>query len=263
MRAISTWLPVVILALGSRTLTAQVVPPAPTPAGGAALAPPASTSPMAAVPSPSPIPTLVDDVIRLWKANLSENFLRKYVSMSEVAKELTAEDIVRLRNAGLPESLILEVTQKKLGLAASPTPAGPGLPAAAVAPAPTPVPTPRTTARWEGLVRRNSGIVLFKSRWDPGILEFKDDTLRWTDAKDVTKNLLIPEKSLTEQQLTCLKKASGLECFEWVVRTRTDEFRFRNVGWEQNENADIEDVFAFLKKLHPNLVSSRMPVNEK
>ncbi len=265
MRPLSTWLLPAILALGSQALAAQAVPPTPTPAGRAASEPPSSAS-VAAAPSPTPAPTLVDDIIKLWKANLSEDFLRKYVSMSEVAKELTAEDIVRLRNAGVPENLILTVSQRKLELAAAPTPAAalPGTAAPGLsAPAVTPVPTRQTIARWEGLVRRNSGIVLLKSRWDPGVLEFKDETLRWTDAKDVTKNLLIPLKSLTEQQLTCLKKPAGLDCFEWVARTRADEFRFRNVAWEQNENADVQDIFEFLKKLEPGLVSSKMPVNEK
>jgi hypothetical protein len=259
MKRISTWLAVAILALGSRTLMAQAPPPAPTPSGGAASA-----------PSPSPVPTLVDDIIRLWKANLSEDFLKKYVSTSDAVKELTVEDIVRLRNAGLPENLILVVTQKQQELRATPAaaPAVPGAaapapPAAPVTLASTPVPSPTTTARWAGLARRNSGIVLLKSRWDPGILEFKDGTLSWVDSKDVNKNRLIPLKSLTEQQLTCLKKTGGRDCFEWVARTRSDEFRFRNVGWKENENAGIEDIFAFLKVVDPNLVSSKMPVDEK
>ena len=258
MKRISTWLAVAILALGSRMLMAQAPSPAPTPAGGAV-----------STPSPSPVPTLVDDIIKLWKANLSEDFLKKYVSTSDAVKELTVEDIVRLRNAGLPENLILVVTQKQQKLRATPAaaPAGPGAaapapPAAPVTLASTPVPSPGTIARWAGLARRNGGIVLFKNRWDPGILEFKDGTLSWVDSKDVSKNLLIPLKSLMEQQLTCPKKAGG-ECFEWVARTRSDEFRFRNVGWKENENAGIEDIFSFLKVVDPNLVSSKMPVDEK
>ncbi len=244
-----------------RSRSAQTPPPATTPADTAT----------SASPAPAPTPSLVDDIIRLWKANLSEDFLKKYLSTTDAVKELSADDIVRLRNAGLPENLILAITQRKMELAgtATPPPAGATgaspVPAATPAPtpAPTPVPAPPTTATWEGLARRNSGVVLFKSRWDPGILEVKDETLRWTDAKDVSKNLLVPLKSLTEQQLTCLKKSGGNECFEWVAKTRTDEFRFRNVAWQQNENGKVQDVFSFLKALDPQLVSSQVPVDEK
>ena len=105
--------------------------------------------------------------------------------------------------------------------------------------------------------------MLFKSRWDPGVLEFKDASLRWIDSKDAGKNLLLPAAQMTEQQLTCLKKSGGNECFEWVVKTRTDEYRFRDVGWRQNENAKVEELFEFFRSAYPSLISSRTPVDEK
>ncbi len=272
MKRIPNWLAIAALALAPLALEAQTPPPSATPAGAATSASPASAQPGMA-PAPVPTPSLVDDIIKLWKANLSEDFLKKYLSTTDAVKELSAEDIVRLRNAGLPENLILAITQRKMELAGTATPSAPAGVAGAIAPVPaatpvptptpTPVPTPPTTAVWEGLARRNSGVVLFKSRWDPGILEVKDETLRWTDSKDVSKNLLVPLKSLTEQQLTCLKKSGGNECFEWVAKTRTDEFRFRNVAWQQNENGKVQDVFSFMKTLNPQLVSSQVPVDSK
>src|SRR5512141_2951735 len=261
MKRISIWLATASLALAPLALDAQNTPPEATPSAAA----PATTS--MAAPTPVPTPSLVDDLIKLWKANLSEDFLKKYVSTSDIIKELSAEDIVRLRNSGLPESLILTITQRKMELAGTAAPAttaaGAAGAAAVATRAPTPVPRPPTTARWDGLARRNSGVVLLKSRWDPGILEVKDGTLRWTDSKDVSKNLNIPLKSLNEQQLTCLKKSGGNECFEWVAKTRSDEFRFRNIAWQQNENDKIEDVFSFMKALAPKLVSSQVPVDQK
>ena len=250
MKRIPILLALVLLALGSQFLVAQPPTPAPTPAAGTAAPAPVEVSPVAPPLEPSPVPTLVDDIIKLWKANLSEDFLKKYVAVSDAVKELTAEDIVRLRNAGLPEDLILAINKRKAELATA-------------APAPKPVPTPPTSARWEGLARRNDGLVLFKSRWEPGVLEFKDETLRWTDSRDVEKNRSLPAKSLMEQQLTCLKKSEGIECFEWVAKTRNAEYRFRNVAWEQNDNTRIQDVYTFLKSLYPNLVSSQVPVDQK
>ena len=99
--------------------------------------------------------------------------------------------------------------------------------------------------------------------WDPGVLEFKEDTLRWTDGRDPSKNVLLTSKQVTEQQLTCLKKAGGNECFEWVVKSKGGEYRFRDISWEQGENTKPQDVFKFMKTLFPNLVSSQVPVDEK
>jgi hypothetical protein len=117
--------------------------------------------------APTPTPTLVDNIIKLWKANLSEDFLKKYISSTDSVKDLTAEDIVKLRNAGLPENLISFVTERKQ-LSAS-------VPAAGAAPAPMPaaVATARgsgvRTRRWRsslpssGLSTRTSSPR--KSRW--------------------------------------------------------------------------------------------------
>lgn len=203
--------------------------------------------PQASTSSPAS-PDLVEDVIRLWKANLSEGFIDKYVANSDLARDLSAEDVVKLHAAGVPETLITSLTAKRPG----------GRPAAASARAAT-----NGTRRWDGLARRNAGMVLFKSRWDPGILEFRDGALRWTDAKDTGKNVVIPAEQLREQQLTCLKKPGDNECFEWVAKTRRDEYRFRDVAWEQGRNETVQDVFDFFRSSYPNLIASRAPVDEK
>lgn len=122
---------------------------------------------------------------------------------------------------------------------------------------------PDDSRRWDGLALRNSGIVILKSRWDPGALEFRESSLRWIDSKRTEKNLLIPFVQITEQQLTCLKKSGGNECFEWVVMTRNEDYRFRDVSWKQGENEKILDIFDFFREDYPNLISSRAPVDEK
>jgi hypothetical protein len=227
---------------------------------GAAVA--QETTPVAPEPTPAaaaiPNSTLVDDIIRLWKANLSEQFIDKYVAHSALDRDLTADDVVRLRGAGVPESLIASVTLRRAA-----TPDRPGTTSRAAAASSGPPASSRDVRRWEGLVRRNSGVVMLKSRWDPGVLEFKDGFLRWTDARDVKKNVLVPASQITEQQLTCLKKAGGNECFEWVVKTRHEEYRFREVGWEQGDDAKTEELFAWFQGAYPSLISSRQPVDSK
>ena len=206
-------------------------------------------SPAAAPAAVSPNSALVEDITRLWRASLSEEFINKYFAHSDLARDLTAEDVVQLRNAGVPETLITSITLRR-------TEAG-------VAGGPRMNAGPRESQRWDGLTRRNSGIVILKSRWDAGVLEFKEGSLRWMDSKDSGKNVLLPAAQLTEQQLTCLKKAGGNECFEWVVKTRSDEYRFRDVGWSQGENAKVGELYEFFHAAYPGLISSRNPVDEK
>ena len=206
-------------------------------------------------PAPAPAAAsansaLVEDITRLWKANLSEEFISKYVAHSDLARDLTADDVVRLRSAGVPETLIASITLRRGDASAN-------------AKASSAASAPAGPRRWDGLARRNSGVVLFKSRWDSGVLEFKDGSLRWVDSHDAGKNVLLPAAQITEQQLTCLKKAGGNECFEWVVKTRNEEYRFRDVGWQQGENAKVAELYEYFSGAFPSLISSRRPVDEK
>ena len=189
---------------------------------------------------------LVDDITRLWKANLSEEFINKYFARTDLARDLTPDDVVRLREAGVPESLIASLTLREA--VKSPSSLSPG---------------PNDSRRWDGLALRNSGVVLLKSRWDSGMLEFREASLRWVDSKRTEKNLVIPIEQVTEQQLTCLKKAGGNECFEWVVKTRSEEYRIRDASWKQGDNTKVQELFDFFRSAYPNLISSRTPVDEK
>lgn len=206
--------------------------------------------PVAAPAAVSANSALVDDITRLWRANLSEEFISKYVAHSDLARDLTADDVVRLRSAGVPETLITSITRRRSE-------------AGAAAVAPQAIAGVNDARRWDGLTRRNSGLVLLKSRWDAGVLEFKDGSIRWVDSRDAGKNVLLPAAQATEQELTCLKKSGGNECFEWVVKTRNEEYRFRDVGWQQGENAKVAELFAFFSAAYPSLISSRRPVDEK
>ena len=177
--------------------------------------------------------------------------------------DLSADEVIRLRDAGLPEGLInvmLDTRNRKAGDAKAPVALA--APAAAQAP-PAPSLAAESNRRWEGLARRNGGVVILKGRWDVGVLEFKEETLRWLDAKDAGKNLLIPARQIKEQFLTCLKKAGGNECFEWGLRTKDGEYKFRDIAWEQGEDRKVQEIFEFMKAIYPSLVSSDIPVDGK
>ena len=62
-----------------------------------------ATTPMGATANSA----LVDDITRLWKANLSEEFINKYFARTDLARDLTPDDVVRLREAGVPETAFM------------------------------------------------------------------------------------------------------------------------------------------------------------
>lgn len=83
--------------------------------------------------------------------------------------------------------------------------------------------------RWEGLARRNPGLVVFRSRWNPGVLELRDDLVRWTDLTNPGKNLVLPMRRLTGHTLVCRGKLPA-PCTEWRLGTKTETYVFREVA---------------------------------
>jgi hypothetical protein len=70
--------------------------------------------------------------------------------------------------------------------------------------------------------------VLFRSRWDPGVLELRDDLVRWSDRVNPGKNLVLPLRRLTGHALRC-GGAAGAPCTEWRISTNAETYVFREV----------------------------------
>lgn len=107
--------------------------------------------------------------------------------------------------------------------------------------------------RWEGLARRNPGLVLFGSRWKPGVLELRDDLVRWTDRKDPGKNLVLPVRRLTGHALKCPGGVAA-PCTRWRVSTRTETYVFREVS--PAGGVALRRAFDALRGAYPDLPSS-------
>lgn len=236
--------------------------------------PPAEVAQAAPAPVPPPAPKPFEEIIKLWKGNLSEEFIKRKIESEAVIYQLSADDIVLSKAANLPESIIEAMMKTAQRPGMTPAAAAPVAPVAAPVAAPAVAPAPpvapvdlaaQADRSWEGLVRRNDGIVLFKGRWDDGKLSFKEEKLSWLDAKDEKKNLILPAKSIKEQFLVCLKGSPSeqTECFEWGVKTEGGEYRFRDVGWKRSDSVKPQELYDFMKAIYPNLVSSKYPADEK
>lgn len=107
--------------------------------------------------------------------------------------------------------------------------------------------------RWEGLARRNAGLVLLRSRWDPGVLELRDDLVRWTDRKNPGKNLVLPARRLTGQAIRC-RGAAEAPCTEWRLSTKNETYVFREVPLARGET--LRRVFDALRGAYPDVPST-------
>jgi hypothetical protein len=107
--------------------------------------------------------------------------------------------------------------------------------------------------RWEGLARHNSGLVLFRSRWDPGVLELRDDLVRWTDRANPGKNLVLPARRLTEHAILC-RGAARAPCTEWRLSTKNETYVFREVPPAGGET--LRRAFDALRGAYPDVPST-------
>ena len=236
-------------------------------------------------------PKAFEQIVKLWKAQLSEEFLLRKIERETVIYRLSTEDIIVCKTAGVPESIIeammkTEGRGEPAGGAAAPPAAA--IPIAAPVPPPPPPPsTPpaapspqavppvapvpaapslasRADRSWDGIVKRSPGVVLFKSPWQQGSLTFRAETLSWRDAGDESKNFALAATAIREHFLVCPKDASSDEsCFEWGVKTADAEFRFRDVAWERGDSAKPRELFTFLEALYPDLPKARVQVGKK
>jgi len=96
-------------------------------------------------------------------------------------------------------------------------------------------------------VRRQDGLVLW-GRWRPGTLSVREETLRWADAKDPGRGVVIPVTRVVAQGRVCRDPAAEATCFEWWFRTKDgDRYVFRD---GRRPNATNE-AWAVLSALAP------------
>lgn len=255
------------LSFNACTSSQHTPPPEPTRAEASA---PAAVSSIPSEPSePTPTSAFADyrDVIKMYRANISEDFILRQVRTERHVYNLSAEQVIELRKAGLSEYVIQAMLDSGRtapiaeDVVSVPLSGIPPSAATLTAAAPSSL---TSSVIWEGLVRHNPTLVSFRGKWDTGTLSFVDGEVRWVDAHDARKNLLLPEHILAEQFMTCLKKPGGNECFEWGFKTlRGEEYRFRDTAWEQGGNDKILAVHEYFRSRFPPLVDSSRPVDDK
>ncbi|MCC6132968.1 MAG: hypothetical protein IT186_23815, partial [Acidobacteria bacterium] len=70
--------------------------------------------------SAAPLPRPHEDVVKLWKAGLSEDFIRRKIESDGTVYDLSIDDIIALKSSGVPESLIETKMKTKRQAASAP-----------------------------------------------------------------------------------------------------------------------------------------------
>ena len=251
-----TQLAVQVAAVVAAPSTAQQqTPQAPPPAEGQALA---------AAPAPPANPA-VEEVISLYNAKFSEDFIKGKIRGDGTVYNLSVTDLLRLKEAGIPESLVnVMLATRKVQPPAPMAEGQPPVAAPGSAPVPAPLPgQPRAAKDWDGLVRKSSGAVLgIGSRWENGSLHLENEQFKWITSEGTDRNALIPMPGITEQFLVCEKKPQG-DCFEWGVKTKDAEYRFRDLLWKTGPSPKVRAIYDYMKAAYPNLAAPTYPVDER
>lgn len=124
-----------------------------------------------------------------------------------------------------------------------------GLLATVTAPSAEPPIVPAAVAdrKWEGLVRRQDGLLLW-GRWRTGTLTLREETLRWTDGKDPGRNLVLPVARIASHRRVCRDPLLAATCFEWSLRTKDGE---RYVFRSGRRDGAAGEVFAVIVEIAP------------
>ncbi len=224
----------------------SVIPPAPAP-------PEAAPPPAAAVPSQPPAPVAApmaarpyQDVLKLKRAGLSDEFILNKVRSENVNYSLNTTEIVELRSAGVSET-VLEAMLRS------------GQPPAQTAGA-----SVARRAEFPGLARVGKGFIVFgTSTKNVGKLVVDGETISWTGSGDADRNFSVYAKNIKEIFSTCVLRPNQNLCLEVGFVTYTgEEYKFRDPGWKNGENRLVTEVTNYFKQAFPNLFFSARAVNE-
>jgi hypothetical protein len=205
----------------------------------------------APAPPPAPVaptpddPKLVD-VVRMVKSGLSEPIVLEQLRRSGEGFQLTSNDLVYLKYAGVPESVIaFLVTNKNLPVA-TPTPATPPTPT--VAPTPTPTPEPKEVTI-EGLVLHK---LTFMQKNRSGRLVFKEDEVQWVDAVDPKESFSFHMSGVEKAWFTCQSRPAESFCYQLNIQiVKGARYRFLDVKKESGSNEAIKSIESWIKKHFP------------
>ena len=110
--------------------------------------------------------------------------------------------------------------------------------------------SPQPGCRWEALARRGPGLIAGTTRWNAGTLSVRDEKVIWVDARDPGLSLIVPLSRVTGHSLVCREAPPA--CTEWRLRTRREEYRFRDLASGPNGSARLIEIHDHVRSVLPD-----------
>jgi len=215
-----------------QALQAKVAPPAP----------PATPGP------PMPDNPKLVDIVKMVKSGLSEPIVLEQLKRSGEAYQLTSNDLVYLKYAGVPESIITFMVTNKGQPAATPTPVVPPSPPIPPTAIPTPEPKELTV---EGLVLYKP---TFAQKNRTGRILIKEDEVEWIDAVEPKENFTFRMSGVEKAWLTCQARPTEAFCYQLNLQiVKGARYRFQDVRKESGSNEAIKSAENWIKKHFPTV----------
>lgn len=190
------------------------------------------------VPAAAPTPLVPDDarlvdLVKLSKSGISGAILAEQVKQDGRPYDLSVNDLLYLKQNGVPESTIVALMAK--GAAA------PGVPAAGVAP---------NSMSFDDLVMTSP-----MKRNRPGRLVMQGDSLAWSDANDPDRNFEFQTTGLEKVWFTCQARTPENFCFQINFQiVKGAKYQFQDRNRETGSNASVLKVMDALRTYHPQIV---------
>ena len=108
---------------------------------------------------------------------------------------------------------------------------------------------PLSGCQWEAMARRSPGFVVATARWRAGTLAVRDEKVLWVDSQDPGRNLIVPLSRVTGHSLICSGGPTAPVCTEWRLRTRREEYRFRDVVSGTKGSPRLIEIHDFVRSV--------------
>lgn len=194
-------------------------------------------------PTPTPVPLKPDDprlelVAEAVNKGVSESVLIEQISNAPTGFSLTLNDLIYLKQSGVPESLVVALQAAK------------GVPGGKATAAEAAAATGDVTI--EGLLMMKSTF-LRKNR--QGTLAFIGDDIVWTDAMDSVQSFTVKASALERAWLKCRPLPAGNFCYELGFSMfKGDDYSFLDSGEPQGSNENILALRKAIAARFPKMV---------
>jgi hypothetical protein len=206
-------------------------------------------------PTPTAAPVRPDDprladVVRLVGSGLSGESIVEQVRRSGQRYTPTVNDLVYLKQSGVPDAVIIAVLESNI----PPTPAPTVAPAPAAAPVRTATAAAQTTfgplVRMAGVFRKTS----------TGSLAVGGDRLEWQDAQSPALSFSLPVSGIRAVWLRSQPRGGQGTVSELCVRTTAgDDVAYRELDWAGGGEAQVLQLFHALNERFPQLILVEKP----